>query len=1081
MKRLRENDGQVPWGALPQELVQDIFSFLSHDLGSASLACRAWRTAACAMVTHLTLPLNHPLLVAGPAPGWAELVARMTSQQGILRERITTGDQSEHTTPTGNVAVSSSLGTSARPNSGVSHWLRDGEVVTAGPSSVGAGAGGSAPSPSTPGGLRIMFPPGAVDVSPLTAAPRRGTPLPRLRTQFPWISHITLIHNAMLHRAQVHAAISTLRTLWPTVLGMSVHDSVTWDLPLDYSALGVMTHITSLELLFQGQGGMDEAGQPMYRSSMPHLCKLGQLKELCMKWIIGYDVDSFLDFSEVYDLLASLVRHNQLRSLQFGGENINAEGARYLASITTLETLHLVCDARPASPLHLLDLLSMPRLARLELMHVCPDHAWNSVSESGDDRDPLVELSRRTAALSVSPLRCLALSLSPGCRTLMSRALPLLPNLHSLAVRVTSTNEEEALCDAFRAMRCGVVRSAPPPPQPGQQLQPPEQAAAQYLQRQQQSAVGSPSPVAVAPGLLPPPLRALRVETAELGSDLVSSIASLTALTSLQLPRGLPSGETVVYDAAAAAAAGAGAAAPPPLSACKYTLSQLSALGRLSCLRQLMIQMDSPADTAPAFVDGSLLSVLSGLTDLESLHLSSWNLLGADPTKEALGAFPERQLDSRALSQSVANHRRHLRLVVDQLLPTPWEIGDAGPSGTWMDVGVTRASTATEAALEPAGRATEAGVDVSPAAADGGQNIADVSSSGSGAAGGCGGGENLRRAAHAESRALTHRGLMIPSQTVSCLPTLPTWAWRGLRSLSLSHWPCLYGKLREAGLPQPGRCYAVRWDDLPESLEALLLVRCQLVGTRPPPRLRHMWLGDCFGNQGIYTPILQALRQLPDLETLVLRWPSAPDEPEAALESTLEQRAELVGAVAAIRGLRTLGLGGISCQDVTSLAPLPLLRHLMLEPAQPPRPVHDVPGSQRDLSLLDHLMTLPPGALSGLRTLWLPNWAMPIKQLLQWQQMLQAAMPLVVLRVTEYDVVWTVPTPVMHVAQVEAPSSLAMGRGDGGAAAASAGNPASGRGEQRSGWGSWRKSLHAGRGLDGQELEWWHIGCWSVQ
>jgi hypothetical protein len=29
------------------------------------------------------------------------------------------------------------------------------------------------------------------------------------------------------------------------------------------------------------------------------------------------------------------------------------------------------------------------------------------------------------------------------------------------------------------------------------------------------------------------------------------------------------------------------------------------------------------------------------------------------------------------------------------------------------------------------------------------------------------------------------------------------------------------------------------------TLEALLLVRCQLVGTRPPPRLRHMWLADC--------------------------------------------------------------------------------------------------------------------------------------------------------------------------------------------------------------------------------------------
>lgn len=32
-------------------------------------------------------------------------------------------------------------------------------------------------------------------------------------------------------------------------------------------------------------------------------------------------------------------------------------------------------------------------------------------------------------------------------------------------------------------------------------------------------------------------------------------------------------------------------------------------------------------------------------------------------------------------------------------------------------------------------------------------------------------------------------------------------------------------------------------------------------------------------------------------------------------------------------------------------------------------------------------------------------------------------MPLVVVRITEYDVVWTVPTPLMHVAQVGAPRS----------------------------------------------------------
>lgn len=28
-------------------------------------------------------------------------------------------------------------------------------------------------------------------------------------------------------------------------------------------------------------------------------------------------------------------------------------------------------------------------------------------------------------------------------------------------------------------------------------------------------------------------------------------------------------------------------------------------------------------------------------------------------------------------------------------------------------------------------------------------------------------------------------------------------------------------------------------------LEALLLVRCQVVGSTPPPHLKHLWLADC--------------------------------------------------------------------------------------------------------------------------------------------------------------------------------------------------------------------------------------------
>lgn len=63
----------------------------------------------------------------------------------------------------------------------------------------------------------------------------------------------------------------------------------------------------------------------------------------------------------------------------------------------------------------------------------------------------------------------------------------------------------------------------------------------------------------------------------------------------------------------------------------------------------------------------------------------------------------------------------------------------------------------------------------------------------------------------------------------------------------------------------------------------------------------------------------------------------------------------------------------------------------MLEPRQavpaPPPEGH----SPRDLVLLDPLLDLV--TLRGLRTLWLPNWCMPIKQMLQWQQLLQVRLP----------------------------------------------------------------------------------------
>lgn len=52
-----------------------------------------------------------------------------------------------------------------------------------------------------------------------------------------------------------------------------------------------------------------------------------------------------------------------------------------------------MCDARPASPLHLLELLLLPRLTRLELQHVCPDHAWSMPTAGGEE--PMAELARR--------------------------------------------------------------------------------------------------------------------------------------------------------------------------------------------------------------------------------------------------------------------------------------------------------------------------------------------------------------------------------------------------------------------------------------------------------------------------------------------------------------------------------------------------------------------------------------------------------------------------------------------------------------------------------------------------------------
>ena len=218
---------------------QVVASFLSaDDVRNCSVVCSSWRAVFCQSVTQLSLPLSHPLLLAGP--GQADLLA---------------ADDAGTST---HLAAQGAAGSSA-----AAAWQQQ-----------------------RPRGLHDIY----------------GLPHPRqisLVKAFPNVKSLVLVHNTMLHRHQARAALQAVQALWPKVADLSIQDCVSWDFPLDYEALGSMKHLTSLGLLFQGQGGMDEAGQPAYRSGMKHLCGLSNLCSLTMKWIIGYDVDSFLDFEEV--------------------------------------------------------------------------------------------------------------------------------------------------------------------------------------------------------------------------------------------------------------------------------------------------------------------------------------------------------------------------------------------------------------------------------------------------------------------------------------------------------------------------------------------------------------------------------------------------------------------------------------------------------------------------------------------------------------------------------------------------------------------------------------------------------------
>ncbi len=230
-----------------------VCSFLCPaDHASASLACRAWRSGACLLVTHLALPLNHPLLLEGPQPGWAELAAQLSA--GYARPG-SPGQHGSTVQPQQQDANGSGGGTGegggggrrnggggggAAGTSGGFHpgcgWPGGGGPwpgLWAAGGLHGGGAVGSSSSGAAPwstdaaaqgGGLApaAQAAAGAAGVGVGPAAHHR--PLPRLRTSFPRVCHLTLVHNALIHRHQVHAALATVHALWPGLRGLSVHD-----------------------------------------------------------------------------------------------------------------------------------------------------------------------------------------------------------------------------------------------------------------------------------------------------------------------------------------------------------------------------------------------------------------------------------------------------------------------------------------------------------------------------------------------------------------------------------------------------------------------------------------------------------------------------------------------------------------------------------------------------------------------------------------------------------------------------------------------------------------------------------------
>ncbi|GLI66836.1 hypothetical protein VaNZ11_010794 [Volvox africanus] len=174
------------------------------------------------------------------------------------------------------------------------------------------------------------------------------------------------------------------------------------------------------------------------------------------------------------------------------------------------------------------------------------------------------------------------------------------------------------------------------------------------------------------------------------------------------------------------------------------------------------------------------------------------------------------------------------------------------------------------------------------------------------------------------------------------------------------------------------------------------------------PSLLHMWLADC-NFEGARPEEMAAA--LPALQTIVIRHVSKQEDLPL----------QLIKALHLLKDLTTLGLGGFNHQLMPHLWGLTQLRHLMLDPRRfedvelDPDLMLDViaPESDRSLALHESLMAMvAEGGLTRLRSLWLPDWAAPPHQLVQWQMQIAQMAPLVALRMVDHHYFWRLPAPV---------------------------------------------------------------------